>query len=172
VTVTWAVAWLGRVYLEAGDAGAAVPRLIQAVEDYRRFGFRRGEAWWTALLADARRLQGHDDAWDLAARAWELAREIGVPFAAGFARRAMGRVAWARGARDDAERLLGEALEIFSGIEAEFEAGRTRLDLAAIASHEKDVDRARAHLDAARATFERLDVAFYVARATEMAQRL
>jgi hypothetical protein len=84
----------------------------------------------------------------------------------------MGRVAWARGASDDAERLLAEALEIFSGIEAEFEAGRTRLDLAAIAAHEKDVDRARAHLDAARATFERLEVGFYVARATELARRL
>lgn len=135
-----------------------MPRLTQAIQGLRRLGFRTGEAWWTALLADARRLQGHDDAADLAIRAGELARESGFPFPAGLACRTMGRIAGARGAGDDAERLLDEALEIFSRIEADFEAARTRLDLAAIASRREDVDRARAHLDAARSTFERLDL--------------
>jgi tetratricopeptide (TPR) repeat protein len=172
VSAAWAVAWLGGVHLEVGDAGAAAPRLIQAIENDRRLGFRLAEAWWTALLADARRLQGHADAADIAARAWELAREVGFPFAEGLARRAMGRVAWTCAALDDAERLLGEAFETFSRIEAEFEAARTRLDLAAIASRRGDVDRARAHLDAARSAFERLDVGFYAARAAELARRL
>jgi hypothetical protein len=158
--------------VEAGDPGAAVPRLIQAIEGHRRFGYRPAEAQLTAMLADARRLQGHDDARDLAARAWELAREVGVPFPAGLARRAMGRIARARGALNDAERLLGEALEIFSEIEAEFEAGRTRLDLVAIASDLGDVAHARGHVGAARATFERLDIGFYLARAVQLAERL
>jgi tetratricopeptide (TPR) repeat protein len=165
-------AFLGYVHLEAEDADAAVPRLTQGVEYYRRFGFRPGEAEFTALLADARRLQGQDDAQDLAARAWQLAREAGFLFAEALARRAMGRIVWARGARDDAERLLGEALEIFSRMEAEFEAGRTRLDLAAIASARGNIAGARAHLDTARAAFERLDVGFYVARSAELARRL
>lgn len=172
VSAAWALAWRGLVHLEAGDAGAAVPRLMQALEYDRRFGGRGGEAWRTALLADARRLQGHDDAADLATRAWELAREVGFPFAEGLARRAMGRVAWNRGALDDAERLLGDALQIFSEIEAEFEAGRTRLDLAAIASDRGDVAEARAHLAGARAAFERLDIGFYLGRAVQLAERL
>jgi hypothetical protein len=81
----------------------------------------------------------------------------------------MGRIAEARGAGDDAERLLEEALEIFSRIEADFEAARTRLDLAAIASRRGDADRARVHLAAAHATFERLDLGFYAALAVELA---
>jgi DNA-binding SARP family transcriptional activator len=172
VSAAWAVAWLGGVHLEVGDASAAVPRLIQALENDRRLGFRRAEAWWTALLADARRLQNHDEAADLAARARELAREVGFPFAEGLARRAMGRAGWTRGALDDAERLLGEALEIFSEIEAELEAARTRLDLADIASDRGDIAGARAHLDAARAAFERLDIGFYLDRAVQLAGRL
>jgi tetratricopeptide (TPR) repeat protein len=169
ISAGYAAAWLGYAYLEGGDAGAAAPRLTQAIQGLRRLGFRTGEAWWTALLADARRLQGHDDAADLAIRAGELARESGFPFPAGLACRTMGRIAEACGAGDDAERLLEEALEIFSRIEADFEAARTRLDLAAIASRRGDADRARVHLAAAHATFERLDLGFYAALAVELA---
>ena len=172
ISAGYAAAWIGHVHLEAGDAGAAVPQLTQAIQNIRRLGFRTGEAWFTALLADALRLQGHDDATDLATRAGDLAREVGFPFAEALARRAMGRAAWTRGAGDDAERLLADALAIFSEIEAEFEASRTRLDLAAIASEGGDIAGARGHLDAARAAFEQLDNGFYLDRAVQLARRL
>jgi DNA-binding SARP family transcriptional activator len=138
VSTGFASAFLGYAHLEAGDAAAAVPRLTQAIQGLQRLRFRTAEAWWTALLADARCLQGQDDAGDVASRAAELARDSGFPFAEGLARRAMGRIARARGDLDVAERLLGEALDIFAKIEAELEAGRTRLDLGAVASERLD----------------------------------
>jgi DNA-binding SARP family transcriptional activator len=172
ISAGYADAWLGYVQLEGGDADAAVPRLIQSIQNSRRLGFRTGEAWFAALLADARCLQRHDDAADVATSAWELAREVGFPFAEALARRAMGRVAWTRGARDDAERLLGAALDAFLDIEAEFEAARTRLDLAGVGAERGDRAGARVHLDTARSAFAQLDVGFYRGRADELAQRL
>jgi tetratricopeptide (TPR) repeat protein len=172
ISAGYASAYLGYVHLEAGDAEAAVPRMTQAIQNIRRLGFRTGEAWFAALLADARCLQGHAEAADDAESAWNLAREVRFPYAEALARRAMGRVARSRGAGDDAERWLGEALARFSEIEAEFEAARTRLDLAAMAAGRADTAGARAHLEKARAAFERLDVGFYVNRAVELAARL
>jgi ATP/maltotriose-dependent transcriptional regulator MalT len=137
-----------------------------------RRGFRTGEAWFAALLADARCVQGHDEAEDAAAGAWTLAREVRFPYAEALARRVMGRVARRRGALDDAERFLGEAFGRFTEIEAEFEAARTRLDLAEVAGERGDTAGARAHLEAARAAFVRLDIGYSVDRATQLAARL
>jgi len=173
VSAAYAAAFLGYAYLESGDGDRAAPRLARAVEDYQTFRFRPAEAWFGALLADARRLQGrHDEAAAVAMRAGAVARDLGFPFAGALAQRALGRALWARGAKDDADRMLAEAAQTFHAIEAELEAARTLLDHAAVAAAGGDVARAGALARSARSTFLQLDVPVHVARADETLARL
>jgi DNA-binding SARP family transcriptional activator len=166
VSAAYASAFLGYAQLEAGDGAAAAPPLAEAVDQFARFGFRAFEAWFLALLAEARRRGGHlAAAVEAAHRGEALAREAGYPFAAACARRVLGRVAAAEGARDDATRWLHEALAGFRAVDAEFEAARTRLDLADLAWARPDAALARAHAGAARDAFRALDLPGHAAAA-------
>jgi hypothetical protein len=56
-----AMGHLGYAYLEKGDAQQAILTLEQSTPFLHRFGFRSFEGWFTALLAEAYRLQGDLD---------------------------------------------------------------------------------------------------------------
>lgn len=173
VSHAYASAFIGYASMEAGDAAAATPRLREAIEQFARFHFPAFEAWFVTFLAEAQRLDGQlVDAAELAARGQALAGEVGFPLAIAWAQRVLGRVARARRAEAEAQKLLDNALEKFRAIEAEFETGRTLLDLTEILAAGGDVTGARAHLEAARATFARLDVPIYVTRVDELTGQL
>lgn len=93
-------------------------------------------------------------------------------FGVGYAQRVLARIARSADALDEAESKLTEALETFQSIGAEFEVARVRLELADLAGHRRDRERARTHLDPARLTFERLRVPRYLDRADRLAREL
>jgi hypothetical protein len=81
-------------------------------------------------------------------------------------------VALAAGAHEDAGRGLHEALETFTAVHGRFEAARTWLDLAALASAQGDAGAGAAHLDEARRVFAALDVPHHVARVERLVLEL
>jgi hypothetical protein len=66
--------------------------------------------------------------------------------------------------------LLQDALDTFTAIHARFEAGRTHLDLAALAHTQGNQDGATAHLTQAQALFTALQVPRYVERTAYLAR--
>jgi len=93
-------------------------------------------------------------------------------YVAGIAHRVAGRIARDRGDADEARRALKLALDTFARIGAQFEAARTRLDLALEAGSVGNRRRAREEIAAAPAVFDALGVSAYRDRAVELAGRI
>jgi hypothetical protein len=72
-------------------------------------------------------------------------------------------------AHADAATLLQEALQVFASSQAQFEVGRTYLDLAATAQARQDYDTVTACLGKAHQLFRTLQVPRYIERAIQMA---
>ena len=86
---------------------------------YEQFRFRQPQAWFSAFLAEAhRRAHRLETALDLASQGLDLARATGSMPGIGWAERALGHVAQARGALADAQDHLREALRAFETVEA------------------------------------------------------
>ena len=64
----------------------------------------------------------------------------------GLSRRALGKVAQARGEFTEAEHRLGEALRTFQAIQSRFDVGRTHLALAELARAQGQPARVAEHL--------------------------
>lgn len=173
VSHAYASGFLGYVHVDRGEPGEAIPLLEHVVEELVRFGFPQFHGMFTTALADAYRLAGDAaQAQTLAHRGLEIAQGCGYLFGVGYAQRVLARIARSADALDEAESELTEALETFQSIGAEFEVARVRLELADLAGHRGDRERARTHLEPARLMFERLRVPHYLDRADRLAREL
>jgi len=166
VSRVYATLFLGFAYLEAADTDQALGQLESAEVSLERFAFPQWRGLAQALQAEAHRLAGARDRADALARSsLETTTHAKYWYGVGFARRALGRAAADEQRLDAAGTELEEALRVFESIQADFEAARTRLDLAAVARARGDSDRAREYLALARQAFESVDAPLYVARA-------
>lgn len=129
-----ALGFLGYAWLEKGDLPRAIETLEDSVERLRQAGMQQLLGWFSAFLADAYLLADRlDEARDLAREALTITEGVAFRYGSGMAQRALGRIARAMGDREGAETWLGQALESFRSIQAPFEMGRTRLELALVA---------------------------------------
>jgi ATP/maltotriose-dependent transcriptional regulator MalT len=173
VSHVYASGFLGYVHVERGEPGEAIALLEHAVQELARFGFPQWHGMFTASLAEAYRLSGDaSQAQSLAHRGLEISRGARYWFGVGYGQRVLARIARSADALDEAESELTEALETFQSIGAEFEVARVRLELADLAGHRGDRERARTRLEPARRTFERLRVPHYLDRADRLAREL
>lgn len=163
----------GYVHVERGEPTEAVVLLEHAVHELEGFGLPQWHGMFAASLAEAYRLVGDAaQAQTLATRGLEIARGARYWFGVGYAQRILARIARSADALDEAESGLTDALETFQSIGAEFEVARVRLELADLANHRGDRERARTHLAPARRTFEHLRVPRYLDRADRLARDL
>jgi tetratricopeptide (TPR) repeat protein len=168
-----AQAWLGAACLEMEDPEQAANVLAQAYDKFLGWKCRALHALVCAWLSDALLRRGHEKrALVLAEEGLALSDEIGLPLAGALARRALGRIARARGALVEAEGLLLEAYQAFQAIGAAYEGARTLLDLAVIVDASSRPDAAAIHLAAAQRAFSNLKVPFYATHATKLADSL
>lgn len=173
VSSAYASAWLGYAYVEKGDFVEALPVLHQAIRELERFGFPQWHGLFTVVLAEAYRLNGQvERALELANQGLKITTRAKYWYGVGFGHRALGRIALAKSALNEAEMRLTGALQTFAGIEAQFEAGRTRLDLAAVAHTHGNREIARTQLKEAYRLFRALEVPRYVERTEQLARQL
>lgn len=173
VSRAYATMLLGFATLEHGDARRARLLLEPVAEELEEFGFPQWHGWARAQAAEALRMEGRfEEALAAARRGLEIASQARYWYAAGFARRVIGRIAIDAGRLGEADVELGEARGTFERIGAAFEAGRTRLDIARVAQALADTARARHEVCAARRAFDPLDAPLYQARAAAMAAQI
>src|SRR5262249_11005219 len=126
------------------------------------------QAWFSAFLAEThRRAQRLEMALDLASKGLELARTTGSTLGIGWAERALGHIAQARGALGDAHDHFREAPQAFETVGSEFEVARTHVDLAELTRVRDDARAAATHLTEAVRHFRALGVARWVERAED-----
>ena len=173
VSRVYASAFLGFAHVERGEPTEAIVLLEQVVRDLQRFGLPQWGGLCSSSLAEAYRLNGEIAvARDLAQRGIEITRRAQYWFGVGYGQRVLSRIAEASSALDEAEGHLTDALRTYESIAAEFELGRTHLELAGLAGRQGERARVQAHLAPARRTFERLDVPRYVEQAERLASEL
>jgi DNA-binding SARP family transcriptional activator len=169
-----ALARLGFAHVEAGEPAAAIPVLEQALDAVTGIA-PRGQArgWFLVVLAEALLQSG-----DLR-RARERAEQgLAILEAARYrdgiarAQRALGRIAQAEQAHDEAMTWLTRALDTYASVSARFEVGRTHLALAELLTLRDDREGAARHLQAAHRLFTALQVPRYIARAEAIARTL
>jgi tetratricopeptide (TPR) repeat protein len=159
------LACLGKANLEAGAASRAVAVLEQAVllaDQVRSLQFR---AWFRTMLGEAYVLSGENEkAADVLGNALEVSVKSQFIIGVGLSKQVLGRIARAQGAPAEAQRNFEQAAEILGSVGAQFELGRTRLELAALAHDNGNGEAATAHLSEARSLFTRLHVLKYIER--------
>ena len=92
--------------------------------------------------------------------------------AVGYGQRVLGRIAADRGALDEAEAHLMDALATFTSMDAQPEVGRTAIELATLAARRGDRTTALTHIEAAETAFRDLDVPAHRHRAQRLATEL
>jgi len=166
-----ALGFLGYAYLEKGDLPRALAALEESTQRLRQAGMQQLLGWFSAFLAEALLRSGRlDEARDFAHEALAVTEGVRFRYGSGIAQRALGRIAQADGHREEAAVWLQEALESFRSIQAPFEAGRTRLDLARLAG--SGSVQAAAELGEARRIFTALGLPGYVEKAERLASEL
>jgi tetratricopeptide (TPR) repeat protein len=166
-----ALGFLGYGYLEKGDIPPAIEALERAVEPMRKAGMQQLLGWFSAFLAEAYLLADRpDEARVVAGEALTTTEGIGFRYGSGLAQRALGRIARAAGDHEGAETWLEQALESFRVIQAPFEVGRTRLELALLAG--AGSAEAGRQLEEARRLFGELRVPLYVEKSDSLAAEL
>lgn len=166
-----ALGWLGYAHLKKEDPTQAIPLLEQAVQQLAQFRFRQLQGWFTAWLSEAFLLAGQiEKARDLATQGLDITRGVEDWYGVGVAQRVLGRLAQADGHLSEAERHLREALHTFESISARFEAGCTRLDLAALAESEGNQDALTAYLNESYRLFKDLRITRYLERTEHLAR--
>jgi class 3 adenylate cyclase/tetratricopeptide (TPR) repeat protein len=160
--------FLGYAYLEKGDLPRAIKALEQSTQRLRQAGMQQLLGWFSAFLAEAYLHSGRlDEAQDFAHEALAVTEGVRFQYGSGIAQRALGRIAQVEGNPEAAAVWLQEALESFQSIQAPFEAGRTRLDLARAAG--AGSTQAAAELGEARRIFMELRLPAYVERVERLA---
>jgi class 3 adenylate cyclase/tetratricopeptide (TPR) repeat protein len=166
-----ALGFLGYAYLEKGDIPRATEALERAVEPMRQAGMQQLLGWFSAFLAETYLLADRlNEAQELAREALTTTESVGFRYGSGMAQRALGRIARAAGDHEGAETWLEQALESFRVIQAPFEVGRTRLELALLAGA-GSVEAGR-QLQEARKLFGELRVPLYVEKSDSLAAEL
>lgn len=166
-----ALGFLGYAYLEKGDLPAATEALEESTRRLREAGMQQLLGWFSAFLAEAYLRSGWpDEARDFAHEALAVTEGVRFRYGSGIAQRTLGRIALAEGGSEEAAAWLQEALESFQSIQAPFEAGRTRLDLARLAG--AGSAGAAAELGEARRIFTDLRLPRYVENAERLAVEL
>jgi tetratricopeptide (TPR) repeat protein len=168
-----ALGWQGFACLEKGDTAGALERLSRAVVELGRVGHHQGQSWMTTFFGEARVAAGQlDDAERLIRRGLELTRSAGYGCGVGVAQRALGHLLRARGDLAGAAGALGDALQTFTGCDARYYAGRTRLDLARLAGVRDEAGVAAVQLAEAHRVFTALRVPIHAERARRLAVEL
>ena len=128
ISRAYASAVLGYNHLAAGEAQAAADLLEPVVEELAHFPYQPWEGLFAAKLAEAW-LQLGDviKARRAAERAVAVAEGCGFAFGAGWARRALGRIAIAEGGLAEGRHNLARAREIFEGLGATLELEDRRI---------------------------------------------
>jgi tetratricopeptide (TPR) repeat protein len=154
----FALAFLGGVHAEGGQAQAAVATLEQALKEHEHFtGLTGPVAWAHAQLSVAARLAGDVARAEATARkAVELAASIGWKLGHGCAQRALGLALAARGAADEAETHLREAVQTLQSAQAGDQLAATRVALARALLGRGEVVEAASELKAAGAAYRAL----------------
>ncbi|HSU83607.1 MAG TPA: tetratricopeptide repeat protein, partial [Thermoanaerobaculia bacterium] len=166
-----ALGFLGYAYLEKGDLPRALAALEESTQRLRRAGMQQLLGWFSAFLAEALLRSGRlDEARDFAHEALAVTEGVRFRYGSGIAQRALGRIAQEDGNAEEAAVWLQEALESFRSIQAPFEAGRTRLDLARLAG--TGSAEAAMALGEARRIFTALGLPGYVEKAERLAAEL
>ncbi|HEX6904267.1 MAG TPA: adenylate/guanylate cyclase domain-containing protein [Thermoanaerobaculia bacterium] len=165
-----ALGFLGYAYLQKQDVRHAVEALEDSTERLRQAGMLQLYGWFSAFLAEARLLAGDlpSKVREIGLRALEAAEGSNFRYGVGLAQRTLGRIAVQQGEREEAETWLGKALESFDAIQAPFEIGRTRLDLA-LAGPGGDSGEAARQIREAHQLFLELGVSRYVEKAEALA---
>ena len=153
--------------LTQGDTDAALSSIRRAVEETRDVPNRaRLLAAYVEILLAAKDVTSARVA---TGELMEMAVKIDAPLLKAFAAKADGATLIGEGDAERALAALGVAVELWSEIEAPYEAARTR-ELVAIASRlVGDDDSASLELDAARRAFEKLGAVTDLARVGEIA---
>src|SRR6266542_245638 len=160
-----AKAWLGGVCVEMEDWEQATFALFHAYDRFLAWKCRPSLALVCAWLSEALLGRGQlQRAEELAGEGLALSEEFGFPFTQALARRALGRIARARDAREESEGHFQTAYKGFQSLGAAYEGARTLLDLAALADASGRPEVAAIHLATARKAFSDLGVAFYATR--------
>jgi ATP/maltotriose-dependent transcriptional regulator MalT len=116
-------------------------------------------AWYGAWLSEAECKAGDvGRARERARQSLAAARASGFRWVEGLAQRTMGRAAHAGGAPEEARALIADAVEMFDGIGARYEAARARLQLAAVVRGCGDTDSADNHLREAQRGLKEIGV--------------
>lgn len=167
-----ALGFLGYAYLQQRDVPRAAETLADSAERLRQAGMRQLYGWFSAFLAEARLLAGDPplEVRETGLRALEAAEASNFRYGVGLAQRTLGRIALESG--EEAEGWLGKALESFAAIEAPFETGSTRLDLALAAHARGDSAEAASQLREAHRLFVDLGVPKYAEKAELLAREL
>jgi DNA-binding SARP family transcriptional activator len=174
VSRAYALGHLGTAYSESGDATQAIATLEESITQLRRLsagGYRRQmDGFLISHLSDAYLLKGDvDKAAGLAEEALHVSTEGKWSVAMAYAERAMGLVAWARGALTEAREHLGRALELFASVDTHFQVARIQLLLGEVCHVAGDHEAASCHVHAALETFRRLRAPRFVERAEGVA---
>jgi tetratricopeptide (TPR) repeat protein len=165
--------WLGFAFVEHGAAARAIPALEASAEQHRVFRFPQFQAWFTALLADAYRLDGQlERAHGAAREALEISRAAGSAYGVGLALRVLCRIQLAAGAPADAMATLEEAVATFEAIRARYDTARVWLDLGAAAGAAGDRQRAAGHWGDAHRRLVELRVTRWAERAERLVRSL
>jgi len=166
-----ALGFLGYAFLEKGDLPRAIEALEDSTERLRQTGMLQLLGWFSAFLAEACLLAGRlDEAQDLARQALDITESVRFRYGSGMAQRALGRISRSAGDPEGAARWLEAALESFQSIQAPFEVGRTRLELALASGFGSEV--AARQLGEARRIFTELRLPGYVEKAERLAREL
>jgi tetratricopeptide (TPR) repeat protein len=154
--------FLGLAYLEAGDGPEAAAWLSPLVAEPERLRQRHVRALCTVYLAEAHLLMGSlDQAAALARQALEETTATRYRHAVGYAWRAVGLVAAARGDYRGAERALIEALDIWKSVPARYEMARTHMVLAEVAEAMGAADDAKRYRAEGEAIFVAIGLPAY-----------
>src|SRR6266446_9419348 len=104
----------------------AIPLLEQAAKRMQQIRFPQLQGWLSTWWSEAYCQRGElVQAHDLARQALIVTTDIKNCWGVGLAQRALGRIALASGILAEATTYLQEALQTFTEIHANFEAGRT-----------------------------------------------
>lgn len=155
----------GAIALDRGDATGAADLLERFLRRTPPDNWS-GRAGALELLVRASLALSRRDAAEEAARELEeLAGRIRTPTIRAAAALARGSILAATGARDEARRLLEDAVDLFLGAGAPFEAARARLDLASCLEGAGRPGSARQEARSALECFQRLGAAREALRA-------
>jgi class 3 adenylate cyclase/tetratricopeptide (TPR) repeat protein len=160
-------------YREKGDYAQAVSLLQSAITLVNEFGYRRVTAWLTGWLSEAQLWSGQPATGiETARKALGLSEQVGHPWAAAVAQRALGRAARATGDLAAARGRLDEAHAAFGRMGCRFDLAVTHMDRAKLEHALGEGSAVRVELDAARTLLSELDAPIYRARVDELAAEL